>query len=82
MEFFKYSLFSFTIFFDLEEIILQNFNISKKNIINVELAKVLWYFHFYRAFFIFLFLLYFGNPFVFPIFMLVTYVHNNKLTKF
>jgi hypothetical protein len=30
-------------FFDLEEIIFKNFNISKSNIINVELAKVLGY---------------------------------------
>jgi hypothetical protein len=34
MEYFKYSLFSFTISFDLEEIIFEN------NIISVELAKV------------------------------------------
>ncbi len=33
----KYSLFSFTIFFDLEETIFEN------NIISVELAKVLGY---------------------------------------
>jgi hypothetical protein len=37
----KYSLLSFTIFFDLEEIIFENFNISENNIISVELAKVL-----------------------------------------
>jgi hypothetical protein len=43
IEFFKYSLLSFTIFFDLEEIIFENFNISKNNIISVELAKVLRY---------------------------------------
>jgi hypothetical protein len=43
MEFFKYPLFSFTIFFDLEEIIFENFNIFENNIINVELAKVLRY---------------------------------------
>jgi hypothetical protein len=34
---------SFTIFFDLEEIIFQNFNNFENNIINVELAKVLGY---------------------------------------
>jgi hypothetical protein len=45
MEFFKYSLFSFTIFLDLEEIIFENFNISENNIINVELAKVLRYYN-------------------------------------
>ncbi len=39
----KYSLFSFTIFFDLEEIKIENFNISENNIISVELAKVLRY---------------------------------------
>jgi hypothetical protein len=39
----KYSLFSFTIFFDLEEIIFENFNIFENNIISVELAKVLEY---------------------------------------
>jgi len=38
---FKYSLFSFKIFFDLEKIILENFNISENDIISVELAKVL-----------------------------------------
>jgi hypothetical protein len=43
MEIFKYSLLSFTIFFDLGEIIFENFNISKNNIISVELAKVLGY---------------------------------------
>jgi hypothetical protein len=37
----KYSLLSFTIFFDLEEIIFENFNISENNIISVKLAKVL-----------------------------------------
>jgi hypothetical protein len=37
----KYSLLSFTIFFDLEEIIFENFKISENNIISVELAKVL-----------------------------------------
>jgi hypothetical protein len=36
-------LFSFIIFFDLEEIIFENFNIFENNIINVELAKVLRY---------------------------------------
>jgi hypothetical protein len=41
MEFLKYSLFSFTIFFDLEEIIFENFKIFENNIISVELAKVL-----------------------------------------
>jgi hypothetical protein len=39
----KYSLFSFTIFFDLEEIIFENFKISENNIYSVELAKVLGY---------------------------------------
>jgi len=34
----------FTIFFDLEEIIFENFNISENNIICVELAKVQGYF--------------------------------------
>jgi hypothetical protein len=34
---------SFTIFFDLEEIIFENFNISENNIISVELAKALGY---------------------------------------
>ncbi len=34
-------LLSFTIFFDLEEIIFENFNISENNIIGVESAKVL-----------------------------------------
>ncbi len=37
----KYSLLSFTIFFDLKEIIFENFNNSKNNMISVELAKVL-----------------------------------------
>jgi hypothetical protein len=37
----KYSLFSFTIFFELEEIFFENFNMSKNNIISVQLAKVL-----------------------------------------
>jgi hypothetical protein len=40
----KYSLFSFAIFFYLEEIIFENFNIFENNIISVELAKVLRYF--------------------------------------
>jgi hypothetical protein len=39
----KYALLSFTIFFDLEEIIFENFNISENNIISVKLAKVLGY---------------------------------------
>jgi hypothetical protein len=43
MEFFKYSLLSFTIFFDLEEIFFENFNIFENNIISVKLAKVLKY---------------------------------------
>jgi hypothetical protein len=43
MEYFKYSLLSFTIFFDLEEIIFEIFNNSKKYIISVKLAKVLGY---------------------------------------
>jgi hypothetical protein len=37
----KYFLFSFKIFFDLEKIIFENFNISENNTISVELAKVL-----------------------------------------
>jgi hypothetical protein len=37
----EYSIFSFTIFFDLEEIIFENFNISENDIISFELAKVL-----------------------------------------
>jgi hypothetical protein len=41
---FKYPLFSFTIFFDFKEIILENIKISENNIISVELAKVLGYF--------------------------------------
>jgi hypothetical protein len=44
MEFFKYSLLSFTIFFDLEEIVFENFNIFENNIISVKLAKVLGYY--------------------------------------
>jgi hypothetical protein len=43
MEYHKYSLFSFTIFFDLKEIIFENFNISENNIISVEPANVLRY---------------------------------------
>jgi len=39
----KYSLLSFTIFSDLEEIKFENFNISENNIISVQLAKVLGY---------------------------------------
>jgi hypothetical protein len=39
----EYSWFSFTIFFDLEEIKFEIFNISENNIICVELAKVLGY---------------------------------------
>jgi hypothetical protein len=35
----EYSWFSFIIFFDLEEMIFENFNISENNIICVELAK-------------------------------------------
>jgi len=34
---------SFTIFFDLEEIIFENFNISENNIMSVEFAKVVGY---------------------------------------
>ncbi len=34
----QYSLFSFTTFFDLEEIIFESFNIYENNIISVELA--------------------------------------------
>jgi hypothetical protein len=41
MEYPKDSIFTFTIFCDLEEIIFENFNISENNIINLELAKVL-----------------------------------------
>jgi len=41
MNILKYSLLSYTIFFDLEEIILENFNISESNIVSIELAKVL-----------------------------------------
>jgi hypothetical protein len=37
----NYSLLSFTIFSDLEEINFENFNNSENNIISVELAKVL-----------------------------------------
>jgi hypothetical protein len=44
MESFKFSLLSFTTFFDLEEIFFDNFNISENNINNIELAKVLRYY--------------------------------------
>jgi hypothetical protein len=37
----KYSILSFTITFDLEEISFEIFNIFENNIISVELAKVL-----------------------------------------
>jgi hypothetical protein len=37
----KYSLLSFAILWDLEEIIFEIFNIFENNIISVELAKVL-----------------------------------------
>jgi hypothetical protein len=37
------AIFSFTIFFDLEEIIFEIFNISENNVISVKLAKVLGY---------------------------------------
>jgi len=43
MEYFKIFIIFLHIFFDLEEIIFENFNISENNIINVELAKVLKY---------------------------------------
>jgi len=47
----EYSLLSFTIFFDLEEIVFENFNIFENNIISVELAKVLvGYFEDFNAF--------------------------------
>jgi hypothetical protein len=36
----KYSILSFTIFFDLEEILFENFKISENNIITFALAKV------------------------------------------
>jgi len=39
----KYPLFSFTIFFDLEDIIFENFKVSENNIISDELGKVLRY---------------------------------------
>jgi hypothetical protein len=39
----QYSLFSFTTFSDLEEIIFESFNIYENNTISVELAKVLRY---------------------------------------
>ncbi len=41
--FLKYSLLSFTTFFDLEEIIFEILNIFENNISSVELAKVLQY---------------------------------------
>jgi hypothetical protein len=34
---------NFTIFFDLEEVIFDNFNISENNIISVKLANILGY---------------------------------------
>jgi hypothetical protein len=37
-------------FFDLEEIIFENFNISENNIISVDLAKVLGYSHYAQFF--------------------------------
>jgi hypothetical protein len=40
---FSPTIFLHNIFFDLEEIIFENFNISENNIIGVELAKVLRY---------------------------------------
>jgi hypothetical protein len=44
MEYFKIFTTSLhNIFFDLEEIIFENFNIFENNIISVELAKVLEY---------------------------------------
>ncbi len=45
---------NFTIFFDLEELIFENFNISENNIISVELAKVLGYICKLKHFFIIL----------------------------
>jgi len=39
----KHSLLSLRIFFDVEEIIFENFNIPENNIISVELAKILGY---------------------------------------
>jgi hypothetical protein len=39
----KYSVLSFKIFFDLEEIIFEIFNIFENNITSFELAKVLAY---------------------------------------
>jgi hypothetical protein len=44
MDILKYSLLSFTTFFDLEEIIFENFNFSENNIVSVKLAKVLTYY--------------------------------------
>jgi len=41
MEYFKIFTISFTIFFDLEEIIKKNFNIFENNIISVEFGQVL-----------------------------------------
>jgi hypothetical protein len=43
MKYSQTSTFFFTIFFDLEEIIFENFNISENNMISVKLAKVLRY---------------------------------------
>jgi hypothetical protein len=44
VEYFKiFTIISFTIFFDVEEIISEIFNISENNIISFELAKVLGY---------------------------------------
>jgi hypothetical protein len=45
----KYLGLSFTIFFDLEEIIFENFNNSENIIINVDLAKVLGYSPLFRV---------------------------------
>jgi hypothetical protein len=45
----KYLGLSFTIFFDLEEIIFEIFNNSENIIINVELAKVLGYSPLFRV---------------------------------
>jgi len=39
MEIPKFSVLSFTIFFDFEEIIFENFNILENNIISVELPR-------------------------------------------
>jgi hypothetical protein len=46
-EIFTISLHNIYIFFDLEKIIFENFNIFENNIINVELANVLRYFSFH-----------------------------------